>query len=135
MNRRELLKRGLTAAPLAVVAALGFCEQAEASKKKPKHGMECICTDINVGGDGKDDKTPNGSIIIVKMVRRDNGRRVVAFIDRKTKIYRQGSRIKFLDLRDMLYSTPQGVREGYVDVPTSVWFTATQLAKRIDFDP
>ncbi|MCC2670824.1 MAG: hypothetical protein K0Q72_3295, partial [Armatimonadetes bacterium] len=57
------------------------------------------------------------------------------FLSNKTKIYRQGSRIKFLDLRDMLYSTPQGIQEGYVDVPVKVIFTATQLAKRIDFDP
>jgi hypothetical protein len=136
MNRRELLKRSLTAAPLAVLGALLPGSPARALGKPKNTGMECICTGIQVAGDGKgQDKTPNGSLVFVAMVRRDNGRRVVAFISKKTKIYRQGSKIKFLDLRDMLYATPEGIAEGYVDVPVRVQFTATQLAKRIDFDP
>ena len=135
MNRRELLQRILTAAPLAVLGAL-FPQGAAHAIKKPKNdGMECICTGIQVAGDGKgQDKTPNGSLIFVSMVRRDNGKRVVAFIGKKTKIFRQGSRVKYRDLRDMLYVTPEGVQEGYVDLPVRVYFTATQLAKKIYFD-
>jgi hypothetical protein len=136
MNRRELLERGVkSAAPLAALGSLLAVTSAEAAKRK-NPGMETICTNIQVGGDGKGgDKVPNGALVVVSMVRRDNGRRVVAFLNRKTKIFRQGVRIRFMDLREMLYATPEGVAEGYVDVPVRVYFTATQLARRIEFDP
>jgi hypothetical protein len=136
MNRRELFKRSIGVVGLAALGVSLVGSPAHALKKPKNTGMECICTDIQVAGDGKGaDKTPNGSLIYVATVRRDNGKRVVAFIDRKTKIYRQGSRVKYLDLRDMLYATPEGIREGYVDVPVRITFTATQLAKKIEFDP
>lgn len=137
MDRRELLLRAMKgAAPLAALGALFAGAPAEARKKPKGPGMETICTNIQVGGDYKGgDKVPNGALVVVSMVRRDNGRRVVAFLNKKTKIYRQGVRIRFRDLRDMLYATPQGVAEGYIDVPVNVYFTATQLARRIDFDP
>ncbi|MGV3721249.1 MAG: hypothetical protein ACO1SX_10110 [Actinomycetota bacterium] len=137
MNRRELFKRSIGVVSLTVLGVLMVSSPAHALKKRPKNpGMECICTDIQVAGDGKgQDKTPNGSLIYVANVRRDNGKRVVAFIGKKTKIFRQGSRVKYLDLRDMLYATPEGIREGYVDVPVRITFTATQLAKKIEFDP
>ncbi|MGV3720661.1 MAG: hypothetical protein ACO1SX_07100 [Actinomycetota bacterium] len=139
MDRRELLLRAIRgAAPLVALGTLLTGESAEAGKKKKKKGpgMETICTNIQVGGDYKGgDKVPNGALVVVSMVRRDNGRRVVAFLNKKTKIYRQGARIRFRDLRDMLYATPEGVAEGYIDVPVNVYFTATQLARRIDFDP
>jgi hypothetical protein len=137
MDRRELLLRAVRgAAPLVALGILLTGESAEAIKKPRGPGMETICTNIQVGGDYKGgDKVPNGALVVVSMVRRDNGRRVVAFLNRKTKIYRQGSRVRFRDLRDMLYATPEGVAEGYIDVPVNVYFTATQLARRIDFDP
>jgi len=137
MDRRELLVRATKGtALLAVAGTLLFSDSAEARKKPKGPGMETICTNIQVGGDYKGgDKVPNGSYIVVSMVRRDNGRRVVAFLGKKTKIFRQGGRIKYRDLIDMLYSTPEGIAEGYIDVPVNVYFTDTQLAKRIEFDP
>jgi hypothetical protein len=138
MDRRELLSRAVRGLiPLTALGALFFSTPAEARKKKKKKGpgLEAICTDIGVGGDGKGDKVPNGSLVVVSMVRRDNGQRVVAFLNKKTKIFRQGRRVKFRALRDMLYQTPEGVAEGYVDLPVNVYFRATQVARRIEFDP
>lgn len=137
MDRRELLLRVVKgAAPLVALGTLLTGESAEAIRRPKSSGMETICTNIQVGGDYKGgDKVPNGSLVVVSMVRRDNGRRVVAFLNKKTKIFRQGSRVRFRDLRDMLYATPEGVAESYIDVPVNVYFTATQLARRIDFDP
>lgn len=134
MNRRELLKRSLGVVPVAALGAVIPADPAEAVKRPRQQGMECLCTDIRPGGQEKNGKVPNGSLVVVTMVRRDNGNRVVAFLDKKTKIYRHGARIRFRDLRDMLYATPEGIRELYVDVPTRVFFSATQLAKRIEFD-
>lgn len=136
MDRRELLGRLVKGtAPLAALGGLFLTSPAEARRRKKRGpGMETICTNIQVGGVGKGgDVVPNGSQIVVTMVRRDNGRRVVAILDKKSKIYRQGTRVKFLELRDMLYTTPEAVAEGYVDVPVNVYFTATQLARRIEF--
>ena len=134
MNRRELFKRSIGVVSLTALGMLMVSSPAHALKKPKNTGMECICTAISVATDDQV-QTPRGDCIAVTMVRRDNGKRVVALLNKKTKIYRQGSRIKFLDLRDMLYATPEGVSEGYVDVPVVGKFTATQLAKQIQFDP
>jgi hypothetical protein len=122
----------LSILPIAAVAGLALAQPANA-KPQPT-GLQGVIVDLEVGGDGTN-TVPNGSLILMNMVRRDNGHRVQVFIGSKTKLYMQGHKIRFRDLRDMLYATPEDVNNVYRDLPATVIFTGTQLARQVQIDP
>lgn len=132
MNRRVFLRRGLSILPIVAVAALALALPASA-KPKPV-GLQGVIVDLEVGGDGSNTNL-NGSLILMNMVRRDNGHKVQVFIGKKTKLFMQGHKVRFRDLRDMIYATPEDVNNVYRDLPATVVFTGTQLARRVEIDP
>ena len=133
MNRRVFLRRWLSIVPIAAVAGLALALPANA-KPKPSAGLQGVIVDLEVGGDGSNTNL-NGSLILMNMVRRDNGHKVQVFIGSKTKLYMQGHKVRFRDLRDMIYATPEDVNNVYRDLPATVIFTGTQLARQVQIDP